>query len=147
MDLDSTLIRAEALFGRFVRLVNAVDKKGNFPAPRRIPTAAISSAAATSPGSPTSASATGTDADGAAAAASSSASPTQPTHRRADSAAARILPMSPGGTRQQQQQQGPAQNNKVITPELRSLLSREVEVLPRKVVATKGERSAVIKRR
>jgi len=34
MDLESTLIRAEALFKRFQRLLDAIDKKGNFPAPR-----------------------------------------------------------------------------------------------------------------
>ncbi len=34
IDLESTLIRAEALFRRFQRLVEAVDKQNNFPAPR-----------------------------------------------------------------------------------------------------------------
>ncbi|CAK7263587.1 GTPase activating protein [Sporothrix epigloea] len=34
MDLESTLVRAEALFRRFQRLVEAVDKQNNFPAPR-----------------------------------------------------------------------------------------------------------------
>ena len=34
IDLESTLIRAEALFKRYQRLVEAVDKKQNFPAPR-----------------------------------------------------------------------------------------------------------------
>ncbi|CAK7233576.1 GTPase activating protein [Sporothrix curviconia] len=35
MDLESTLVRAEALFRRFQRLVEAVDKQHNFPPPRR----------------------------------------------------------------------------------------------------------------
>ena len=35
MDLSSTLVRAEGLFRRFQRTVEAVDKKGNFPAPKR----------------------------------------------------------------------------------------------------------------
>lgn len=34
MDLPSTLIRAEGLFRRFERTVEAVDKKDNFPAPK-----------------------------------------------------------------------------------------------------------------
>lgn len=33
MDLTSTLIRAEALFRRFQRTVEAIDKKDNFPTP------------------------------------------------------------------------------------------------------------------
>lgn len=33
MDLDSTLIRAESLFRKFQRMVEAVDKKDNFPTP------------------------------------------------------------------------------------------------------------------
>ena len=33
MDLTSTLLRAEALFRRFQRTVDAIDKKRNFPAP------------------------------------------------------------------------------------------------------------------
>ncbi|KAL9107348.1 MAG: hypothetical protein Q9227_007713 [Pyrenula ochraceoflavens] len=34
MDLESTLVRAEGLFRRFERTVQAVDKKANFPAPK-----------------------------------------------------------------------------------------------------------------
>lgn len=33
IDLPSTLLRAEALFRRFQRTVDAIDKKRNFPAP------------------------------------------------------------------------------------------------------------------
>lgn len=36
MDLESILIRAEALFLRFARLVEAVDKQENFPGPRAL---------------------------------------------------------------------------------------------------------------
>ncbi len=37
MDLDSTLIRAESLFKKFQRLVQAIDKEGELPrAPARI---------------------------------------------------------------------------------------------------------------
>ncbi|KAG7289556.1 hypothetical protein NEMBOFW57_005927 [Staphylotrichum longicolle] len=49
IDLDSTLIRAEALFKRFQRLVDAVDKKGNFPAPRPRLTQGLSESSAAEP--------------------------------------------------------------------------------------------------
>lgn len=74
IDLESTLIRAEALFRKFQRVVEAIDKKQNFPAP------------------------------GSSAAKGKNAEPA-----------------------------------KTITPELRKLLSRKVEVLPRKTVAAKGD--------
>ena len=98
MDLNSTLIRAEALFKRFQRLVDAVDKKGSFPAPRARLTQGASS--------------TGESA--------SSAEPAPPT--------------SPNQARNAGKAPAPQQVEKVITPELRGLLSRQVEVLPRKEV-------------
>lgn len=85
IDLESTLIRAEALFRKFQRLLEAIDKKSNFPAPRLNPAAV----------------------------------------------AAAVLP--------QQGKQPEPEPKKVITPELRNLLSREVVVLPRKDVAGQGE--------
>lgn len=83
MDLDSTMIRAEALFRRYQRAVEAIDKKDNFPGPKP-----ASSDAATS--------------------ASAKGKSTEVV-------------------------------SKVITPELRKLLSRKVEVLPRKTVAQNGD--------
>ncbi|KAH8879616.1 GTPase-activating protein GYP7 [Thozetella sp. PMI_491] len=97
MDLDSTLVRAESLFKKFQRLVEAIDKKGNFPRPRSQLTSPESSS---SPQDTTS----------------------QPPTSR-DTAAGKA-PDSP---------------KKVITPELRQLLSRKVEILPRTEVATKGD--------
>ncbi|RYP51194.1 hypothetical protein DL769_010853 [Monosporascus sp. CRB-8-3] len=99
-DLDSTLIRAEALFRRFQRLVEAIDKKQNFPPPR------VRNDSTTTPSGPPSS--------------------------------------SPGPSQQQKKDTGKAvaaeeQPKKVISPELRKLLSREVEVLPRKVVKKKGD--------
>ncbi|RYP13652.1 hypothetical protein DL765_006782 [Monosporascus sp. GIB2] len=99
-DLDSTLIRAEALFRRFQRLVEAIDKKQNFPAPR-----------------------------------ARNDSPTTPAGHP---------PSSPGSSQQQKKDTGKAasaeeQPKKVISPELRKLLTRDVEVLPRKVVKKKGD--------
>lgn len=110
IDLESTLIRAEALLRRFRRLVEAIDKKENFPAPRVRPelpsSPAGSSQNVNSPGV-------------------NSAQQQRPTSTspRANTAA------------------GKAKDEpvKIITPELRRLLSREVEILPRKDVAKKGE--------
>ena len=93
IDLQSTLIRAESLFHRFQRTVEAIDKRSNFPAPsvrQRKPT----------PASPTDSSA-----HGAASGADVAIQSQQP---------------STGDS---------AENHKVISPELRSLLSRKVEKL------------------
>ena len=92
MDLESTLIRAEQLFRRFRRLVEAVDKKHNFPAPRF-----------NTPRTPTSPTAT----DG-------------------------VLIASPQAKGKELEDPGSIQN-KVITPELRKLLSKEVDVIHKKV--------------
>ncbi|GAW19006.1 hypothetical protein ANO14919_084900 [Xylariales sp. No.14919] len=93
IDLESTLIRAEYLFRRFQRLIEAIDKKQNFPAPRMQPKPSATSAQ------------------------SSSDSPSQ-----------------------QQNGKAPEQTDKkTISPELRKLLSRNVEILPRKVVHKNGD--------
>jgi TBC1 domain family member 15 len=84
MDLESTLIRAEQLYRRFRRLVEAVDKKHNFPPPRF-------NAPSTGNGAGTSPPAKGKE------------------------------PEDPQSIQ-----------NRVITPELRKLLSREVEIIPKK---------------
>lgn len=87
MDLESTLIRAERLFRKFQRAVEAIDKKGNFPGPRK------SVGSASDPAKPATA-AKGKEAEAL---------------------------------------------SKVITPELRKLLSRKVEILPRTTVAKHGD--------
>ncbi|AEO56871.1 hypothetical protein MYCTH_2302291 [Thermothelomyces thermophilus ATCC 42464] len=117
IDLDSTLIRAEALFKRFRRLVDAVDKKGNFPAPRQRPV--LEQASSSGPGP---ASGQGAQAGASGGRDTSSKSPTAQPQQQ-----------------QQQQQEQQKQPEKVITPELRKLLSRQVEVLPRKDAAKKGD--------
>ncbi|KAB5563307.1 GTPase-activating protein GYP7 [Coniochaeta sp. 2T2.1] len=101
IDLESTLIRAEALFRRFHRLVEAVDKKEHFPGPRRSLGRPSSSGTSPRPALPAR---PGTHA-------------TSPAKPAADSDAAK----------------------KIITPELRKLLSRKVEILPRKDVVGKGD--------
>jgi len=105
IDLPSTMIRAETLFRRFQRMVEAADKKGNFPvvqARQRLPNPA------TSPGRP--------------ASASSSAVATSSGRGRV---AADQTPTA-------------ADKEKVISAELRSLLSREVPVLEKKDVRERG---------
>lgn len=86
-ELEPTLIRAEALFRKFQRAVEAIDKKENFPAPRKSNTSSETPA-------------TGSSAS---------------KGKNIETA------------------------NKVITPELRKLLSRKVEILPRQTVAKFGD--------
>lgn len=114
IDLDSTLIRAEALFKRFHRLVEAIDKKQNFPKPRvqRKPSTSSSSA-----GTP----------------ASAAAPPSSPPAPSSSSNAPQKSPTSAGKAKEEDEQR------KIISPELRKLLSRDIEVLPRKVVQKKGD--------
>ena len=109
MDLESTLIRAEALFKRFQRLVEAIDKKQNFPAPRLRP--GLSSPASSS----------NNVSNGGGTAGRTTA--TSPSSR------------SPPGAAGKEKDE-PA---KVITPELRRLLNREVVVLPKKEAAKRPE--------
>ncbi|KAI1256034.1 hypothetical protein MGN70_002194 [Eutypa lata] len=110
MDLESTLIRAEALFRRFHRLVEAIDKKQNFPAPR------VSVAGGGGSGS----------SGGDEPSSSSTVSPPPPSQSQSKK-------KDSGKATEEQSKK------KIITPELRKLLSREVEFLPRKVVQKKGE--------
>jgi len=109
MDLESTLIRAEALFKRFQRLVEAIDKKQNFPAPRLRPGLS----------SPTSSS-NNVSNDGGIAARTTATSPSSQSPR--DAAGKEKDELA-----------------KVITPELRRLLNREVMVLPKKEAAKRPE--------
>ncbi|RBR13172.1 uncharacterized protein FIESC28_08358 [Fusarium coffeatum] len=101
IDLEATLIRAESLFKRFQRLVEAVDKKQNFPAPRFNPKNASGSSESAE---------SGPSKDGKT-----------PSKGKANEPAA------------------PPPQPKTITPELRKLLSKEVEVLPRTTVAQNGD--------
>ncbi|KAI0540176.1 GTPase-activating protein GYP7 [Xylaria digitata] len=95
IDLESTLIRAEYLFRRFQRLIEAIDKKQNLPVPRMQPKSSQTPAQSSSSSSP--------------------------------------LP-------QQQNGKAPEQaDRKTISPELRKLLSRNVDILPRKVVHKHGD--------
>jgi hypothetical protein len=108
IDLESTLIRAEVLFKRFQRLVEAVDKKQNFPGPRKQDMTA--------------------DLGSKGNANSSSSSSSKQDRNSA----------TPNNGKDRAQQKLPP-TERVITPELRKLLSRNVEVLPRDTVAKKGD--------
>ncbi|KAI2633862.1 GTPase-activating protein GYP7 [Xylaria nigripes] len=94
IDLESTLIRAEVLFRRFQRLIETIDKKQNFPAPRTRANTNRSTR--------------------------SESGPTSPRPR-------------------QENGKAPEQARRTISPELRNLLSKKVEVLPRKVVHKHGD--------
>lgn len=104
IDLSSTLLRAQALFRRFQRTVEAIDKRNNFPAPpvrqRKKPIDQPSSSQPSSSGA-----ATGADGRG------------RPSSSEGE----------PGKAKE-----------KVISPELRQLLSRKVEILDKKDVAEHG---------
>uniref|UniRef100_A0A8H7KDN5 GTPase-activating protein GYP7 n=1 Tax=Bionectria ochroleuca TaxID=29856 RepID=A0A8H7KDN5_BIOOC len=97
IDLESTLIRAETLFRKYQRLVEAVDKKENFPAPRKSEAEASNANGSSNSGTGDSRTATPNKGKG-----------------KEDAA-------------------------KVITPELRKLLSKQVDVLPRTTVAENGD--------
>lgn len=111
IDLESTLIRAEALFRKFQRHVEAIDKKQNFPAPRPADSA--------SPASPLQ-----------SAPASGTAPASTPDGRNKTAA---------GGSGSNKGKAAETPQQKVITPELRKLLRKKFEVLPRKTVAQKGD--------
>ncbi|MCJ1460245.1 GTPase activating protein [Mycoblastus sanguinarius] len=99
IDLASTLLRAQGLFRRFQRTVEAVDKRNNFPTPTVRQRKPADKAPSSRPAS--SGAATGADA------------------RRSEAEAGKA-------------------KEKVISPELRNLLSRKVEVLDKKEIAEHG---------
>ncbi|KAH8683221.1 GTPase-activating protein GYP7 [Tricladium varicosporioides] len=155
IDLESTLIRAEALFRRFQRTVEAVDKKSNFPAPklrqRTITQKPSDSASPTSPKSPT------TPASGAATASTSgsdtvtagSTNSTIPLKTQTQGQDSKRAPGVEGARNSGEARRSTElemQRPKVISPELRGLLSRKVEVLPRKVVRKEGEGLSSLKK-
>jgi len=132
IDLESTLIRAEALFRRFQRTVEAIDKKSSFPAPklRQRPTTSSTKP----PSSPSSSSSPSNTANTSSTDAVS-AGGTNSRGRRASTTAQ-------GEGEGELEEQRP----KVISAELRELLSRKVEVLPRKVVRRGGEGLSSLKK-
>ncbi len=133
IDLESTLIKAEVLFRKFHRVVEAVDKKSNFPAPRRTG----SGQWAFPPHGSSSGSA---GEDGSVQATTDSSNSNSNSNPASPAPAAG----SPTGSSAQGKAKGKSKATeeavaKVITPELRKLLSRSYDVLPRATVAQKGE--------
>ena len=113
IDLPSTLLRAQSLFRRFQRTVEAIDKKSNFPAPsirqrkpaEPTPSNKDSKQTPVSQGKRPAGAGTGSDASGA-------------------------RPGSPG--------ERAGVKEKVISDELRGLLSRKVMVLDKKAIVEHG---------
>ena len=156
IDLESTLVRAEALFRRFQRTVEAIDKKSNFPAPklRHRPTANASLGGAQSlrPTSPTSPPATGISKASTSGVDTISAGNTNsgntgatksPTTKPVDKDTAKGKGTENNRRRSAELE---TQRPKVISSELRELLSTKVEVLPRKVVRKEGEGLSSLKK-
>ena len=107
IDLPSTLLRAQTLFRRFQRTVDAIDKKNTFPAPsvRQRKPPSSEQVFAKQPAKNPAAAGSGTDVNGA----------------------------RPGSAEDEAKAK-----EKVISPELRGLLSRKVEVLDKGQIAEHG---------
>ncbi|KIH87159.1 GTPase-activating protein GYP7 [Sporothrix brasiliensis 5110] len=133
IDLESTLIRAEALFRRFQRLVEAVDKQNNFPAPRL--KTDHSSASAASAASTASSNATikpAGSSSGGGAEMNSMPGNDQPSSSSSPSAAAAGKAPEARNSTAPRAVAAPAKAaQRIITPELRGLLSRNIYVVPK----------------
>lgn len=121
MELIPILSRAEALFHRFGKKVEAIDKRYNFPpAPARQRKVATTGGTTESQPPDTS--------QPEATSSSVEPRPGQPPQRSSSTSASG--PTGPDCPPQQQQSQAPAvDKERVITPELRRLLSRKLEVM------------------
>lgn len=120
IDLESTLIRAEALFQRFRRLVEAIDRKAHFPGPRRTLSTASS------------ASATAALADAEGSNSNSPSPPLPPRSQsgpRAASSPATATNKGKATTTKTAEEDKEEKVEKIVTPALRKLLSREVEII------------------
>ena len=112
IDLPSTLLRAQALFRRFQRTVEAIDKKDNFPIPTIRQRKPADSKVPASPRPTSSGNATGADAR------------TSGHTKASNSSEQAVTPET--------------MKKRIISPELRALLSRKVETLDKKEVAEHG---------
>lgn len=150
IDLESTLIRAEALFRRFQRMVESIDKKGNFPNPKlrhRVHNASLGGA---QPLRSTSSEATSSGVDVAASTAGEGSNATK-NGGAAGSNGVDNTANNKGkkrdsiGNRNATDGELEDLRPKTISTELRGLLSRKVEILPRKLVRKEGEGIAGVK--
>ena len=109
MDLESTLVRAESLFKRFQRTVETIDKKGNFPSAPQVRQRKLAAAIVAGPGPKL-----------------------DPTPSSSNEQAAT-------SSTDNGKQVGEADEDaRVISPELRALLSRQVEKLDKSTVIEHG---------
>lgn len=122
--MESTLVRAEALFRRFQRTVEAIDKKTNFPKPSIRHRGAQSSSQASEPSS------SGGATSGADTGSGAILGARKDKGKKLDNGELEDMPERP----------------KVISSELRELLSRKVMILPRKVVRREGEGLAKVQK-
>ena len=153
-------MRAEALFRRFQRTVEAIDKKSNFPAPKLRQRQTIRASSAESvhsvpetsrPSIELAAANISTKSTSDVAQGQTSGIDVVPTtstnsNREPSQSGERIATVNKGKRKasiEMQPTEGEeemqAQKPKVISPELRELLSRKVEILPRKMVRKGGE--------
>ena len=133
IDLPSTMLRAEALFRRFQRMVEAIDKKTNFPAPimrQRLPQPPPSPSLSRpgSNGLPRRASSSNTP----TASGSGTGNGRRPSQAAADASGRERTARENIATATQ------AEKERLITPELRALLSREVPKLDKQEVREHG---------
>ena len=138
IDLPSTLLRAEALFRRFQRTVDAIDRKHSFPA---APSLRQRKSSANPPTSPSASRATPALLDGDGKGSNGSGSGGAATATGADKGKQN----QQRGEEQGQQTVGDgvakgigAEKERVVSPELRALLSREVVKLDKGEVVRRG---------
>ncbi|APA15361.1 hypothetical protein sscle_14g101310 [Sclerotinia sclerotiorum 1980 UF-70] len=122
IDLESTLVRAEALFRRFQRTVEAIDRKSSFPKPSIRHRGTQSTSQVSEPSN------------------SSGATSGADTGSGQIEGARRDKGKKPNGELEV------SEKPKVISKELRDLLSRKVVVLPRKLVRREGEGLAKVQK-
>jgi hypothetical protein len=110
MDLESTLVRAESLFKRFQRTVETIDKKGNFPSAPQARQRKLAAALVAGPGP--------------------SLSP--------GPLASKDQATTSGTDKGKQVGESEQAEARVISPELRALLSRKIEKLDKETIVEHG---------
>lgn len=132
IDLPSTLLRAQALFRRFHRTVDAIDKKHNFPAPTLRQRKATDTSTAGGSKSPPDKkrSATTNSVTGADAAESRS--------RNAASSGSNAAGKAKARDRVEMGRETQQMKERVISPELRALFSRKPIVLDKETAVEIG---------
>lgn len=136
MDLESTLVRAEALFKRFQRIVEAIDRKSNFPAPKPHQ----------HHGANRSTSSLGSSFVDVSSGESSSGRKPEDSNGTEAARGGDKGKQKRSVTQALQEMKTSEKEKKVVSPELRALLRKEVVVLERKVVRREGEGMASVRK-